>query len=437
MRKKFSALWYWVENLAQNNWICTGFLLLTVFWTFFSYDLPSVGLECLIIACLFLFLRVRKDKLIRLTIPALVLCLCALALLFFSGKLGERGFNAPISHTLKLIFLLFVQVAAFVMFNLKEAHHRGVLLFSFAVLFLSTAVSVYFVFFVDQYALRYFADRGFYQVFDFNQMYALPIVIASLACLVLAKAKSFLKALPYFVFLLLAVACCCLSLYATAMFLMAIGVGVAFLFSQFYRSPKRFWIITGVLVGSVALCLLFRQQVADLIYAFTEEMNWLIKARIRLVADMLLGTGYEGWYSLDRRNELAGYSISSFLSNPLFGIGYATYGYGTIGGHQEWYDMLGVFGIFGSAVFVGIMVLWSVWTFRKAKTVVDKASFLISLGLFVFLGFLNPVLNLPVLVAVFLIAPNISALPMEWAWVKESLSDAREKLAGLRRKGEK
>lgn len=428
------------ESVLMDWRIAYGLLLLAMMWIYISLDTPSVGMECLMIAGVLVAAYVRKEKQMVPVVGTLFICLCALMLLLFSGRSGERGFNAPIAHALKFVYLLFAHVMVVLMFRLKEYQRRNVMLVMMVVICISAGISLFYVTFVDVYAVRYFAERGFTQVVNFEQLYAIPFLVTAVVCLLLSKTRHIKQVLAYLPFVLLSILCVYFSLYTTALLLMVLGFGMAFLYSQFYRSPKRFWIIVGTIVLLIVLCFVFRQQVSDLLYAVTEKMNWLVKARIRSVVDMILGTSQENWYAPDRRNELAGYSLNTFLNNPVFGVGYGEYAYGVIGAHQEWYDMLGVFGVVGTVLFLGVMGVISVQTFRHAKTVVDKASFIICLTMFIVLGFLNPVLNLSVLVAVFVVAPNISALPLEWTWVsgsalrvKESVRNWRERL----QKGEK
>lgn len=410
------------EDMLTQKSIGFWVIALAMILVYCSVIELSLGLEFYVIAFVLMVIHLRKEPRMKFAATTFALSVTALAMLLFSGKFGEMTFNSPIHHALKFVNLFVVHILVILMFRMEDDQKLKIFAVLGGVVVLSTLISLYCILFMDEYAVRYFEERGFYQVFDFNQMYAVPFLATALGCYLMAKGEKKTSTVVYVVIFALMALCVVLSLYTTALLLLAMGLVLAFLFSQYHRSPKRFRIIMGVLIGLVAVCFLFRQQVADLVYAVTEPLNFLLRARLRSVADMILGTSGDNWYAPDRRNELAGYSLTAFSQHPILGVGYAGYEYGVIGCHQEWFDMLGVGGVVGMACFLAVMGVMTVQTFRNARTSVDKASFLICLVMFVVLGFLNPCLNLPVLIAVYIVAPNVSVLPIgNWAQMRDSL----------------
>ena len=67
------------------------------------------------------------------------------------------------------------------------------------------------------------------------------------------------------------------------------------------------------------------------------------------------------------------------------------------------------------AIVIAIVIIFLIRvTAKNTDNKIDLHSFYIAAILFVILGFLNPCLNLPVLIAVFVIAPNISLIFPWW-----------------------
>ncbi len=388
-------------------------VLLCGLTTYLSLNKMSLGTEYLIIGGLLAAYYHRTSW--KICVPSFAASCFAILSLMIVGRFGERGFNAPIGNALKFVQIFFViAVASAIM----RQGNRGKAIFmqaAMAVLMISCLISVYCTLFIDEYAIRYYLERGFWQAFDFNQIYAIPLIMPAAVYFTLERWKESGPAtkitMPILIVLLMVTVY--KSLYTFAMLLTLLMAVLAVMLWLKNHHPKiLLWICAAVILIYI-VCLIFRQPVSDFLFDLTEDMNWLVKARIRSVVDMLLGTEHENWYAPDRRDELADYSWKSFLANPVFGVGYKGYGYEVIGGHQEWVDMLGVWGVVGMILFVGMMA-YSFWcVFSNAKTSMDKNCMVLSASAFVVLGFLNPCLAVPQLMAVFVIAPNMSALSAE------------------------
>ena len=400
----------WIERLPLNYVV----ILVTMVVMYISLIKTSWGAECLFLALLLIgFNTLCERRTVILVMPTLLLCGIVLVLLVVSGRMGEVDFNAPIGHALKYVYILFTHAILNATSTLDNKKKRKVVILVFLTYIVSCLVSLYFVIFEDAYAIRYFEDKGFLYVLDFNQMYALPIIFAVVVCGIFSTMKNLKSVLVFLPFLIVSFVCICLSLYTTALLLTLLGCGLASLFALFYRSKKWFFITIGALFLIVLICVIFSQPVADLLYAMTEKLNWLVRARVRAVIEILFGTDHENWYAPDRRNELAGFSLATFYENPLIGVGYTGFGYEVIGNHHEWYDMLGTFGIVGVALFLVVILNMVIQVVNSANNLIDLGCFVIALVMLVVLGFLNPCLNIPVLLAVFVIAPNISTLVTE------------------------
>ena len=148
----------------------------------------------------------------------------------------------------------------------------------------------------------------------------------------------------------------------------------------------------------------------SVVIKLTANMNYVLQNRIRYVFQDILNVSSGISYNHERREELASYSLNTFKEHPLLGVGYSGYGYGVIGCHQEWPDMLGVFGLLGSIVVWGVIIRMIVVTYKGLTSREEKDLFLVLAAMFGILGFLNPCLGSPLLFALFVIAPNVKCL---------------------------
>ena len=342
-------------------------------------------------------------------LPFATVCALTTMLLELSGQAAVRGFNAPIIHTLKFIYLMFTVALSISINRFSKEQKKRVLKWVLISVLISTCISLYNVIFVDKYAIRYYETRGFTKVVDFSQFYAICLLLCVLFFAIVSyRGKT--RVFKYIVLSVIILACIGLSLYVTGVILTALGIVLAFAFNKYKenKSKAAIWAFVAILV--IIVIFVFGNSISDWIYNITEPLNWIMRDRIRSVADTVFRTDHNLVYSYDRRDELASYSLNTFRQHPLFGIGYSSYGYGVIGCHQEWQDMLGVFGIIGTATFAVLIAYISKKIVKSISNKTDIYAFYLALLLFVVLGFLNPCLSLPILCVVFVIAPNISAL---------------------------
>ena len=385
----------------------TYIIILTVmFVTFCSFCRGSFGMEYIILSIGLLMLNLSPKAIIEL-LPFILTSIVTLLLLFFSGQASVRGFNAPINHALKFVNLMFTAAVSIGMRNLPKKYKLFILRTVIFSIIISALNSLYYVIFVDKYAIRYYADRGFTTVVDFDQFYGICFVLCVLICALFLWNKGYKirKFVPVCIIMSLFV---CLSLYVTGLLICMLGVSIAFAIYMYLRNKRRAAVSAIMVMLALVIVLVFKNQISDFIYSITEPLNYILRDRLRSVADMVLRTDHNLAYSYDRRNELAGYSLNAFHQHPLFGVGYESYGYGVIGCHQEWQDMLGVFGTIGTSIFICLMIWFIKIVIKNVNNRADVYVFLMSFFLFFILGFLDPCLSLPVLFSVFIIAPNIS-----------------------------
>lgn len=381
-------------------------VLLSMFMVYFSFNNSSFGRVCIGLTII-LFLFNFKSEYYSQLIPFAIVCIIVLLLLVSSGRASERGFNASVNHSLKFIHLMFTVALSTAITKFPDKERHTILKWTILSILISTIISLYYVIRVDKYAIRYSAPRGFNMVIGFDQFYGVCIFLCILVFALLSWHKKF-KIGKYVFLCVILLICVGLSLFVTGVLLCGMGIGVAIAINKYSQSKRQTTLCAIGIIFALILVFVFSDQISDLIYKMTEPLNWILRDRIRNVADTIFRTDHNLVYSYDRRAELAGYSMDTFRKYPFFGIGYKGYEYGVIGCHQEWQDMLGVFGIFGMLLVVLLVVFHSRYIIKNITRKSDLYSFYMALLLFVVLGFLNPCLTPPVLCSVFIVAPNAS-----------------------------
>ena len=389
--------------------------LVSTFMIFFSFNNTSWGSVCIVATLVLIILNCRYDYLKPL-FPFVLVCGITMLLLFMSGRASERGFNAPVNNALKYIHLMFVVALSIAMKKMSRQERHTILKWTMVSLTISVLISLYYLLRVDIYAVRFSELRGFPMVIGFDQFYGLCMFLCVLFFTVISCKQGKNKT-KYIVLIIIWLACVGLSLLVTGLLLAVMGIALGLAVAKYNESKSKtiLWVIAIIILGFVVL--VFRTQISDWIYSITDSMNPFLKDRLRSVTDTLLRTDHNIAYSYDRREELAGYSMSTFRNHPLFGIGYKYYGYGIIGCHQEWQDMLGVFGLFGATVFVILMICHSRYLLKGMDNEIDKSAYFIALLVYIVFGFLNPCLTPPSLSVLFIVAPNASCIFPQRDWM--------------------
>lgn len=407
--------------LTQNKGrLITAYLAIIVicvalYIPFFGQE--SFGLEALIIPFALCLLLHFDFSLIKNLIPTFFMVVITMFMLVAAGRYGETGFNAPVNNVLKFVYIFFAMSVGLAVKTMTPIQRKKIILLTVLLILVSAAISLFYLITVNVYAVRGPADYGLVgKVMSFNQIYSVPIFIFIATFVLFAMWKEislFYKIcivliIGFFIFFIVK------SLFTTALILAIAGIIVGILASILYKSIKSFvklMFCVGVLIG---VMYIFSNEIANMLYDFVGIFQYTLRDRLIRVIDLIFNLDSGIKYSFDGRKELAQFSINSFMKHPLFGVMYFDYGYGIIGCHQEWADLLGTFGIVGTLVFLLTMVFNCKVMIDYSDKKIDKYCFIASIIIIFILGFLNPCLTSHSLFAAFVIAPNISCLTAKW-----------------------
>lgn len=381
------------------------FICLVMALTFTSLIHVSLGIEYIAIVALLVvtnYKHLDQDVLFWVVTMGLVLFM-----LLMSGRYGERGFNAPIYHALKFVNLAAAHTFAFIIAGFTRKQKRALIAITVLALCISVVFSVVYTLTVNEYAIRHSDDYGIAQIIDFNQSYSVVFLLCFSLVLMLFSRKKLIRIISLLL-VVLSILFLLVAMFTTALLMGILAIGLVLAISCWKKSKTSFLILLILVCILVYGVYLIADPLSDWLFEITSDMNWITRGRIQSVIDTILFTEHENPYTYDRRMELASYSIDTFKENPLFGVGYNGFGYGVIGSHQEWADMLGVFGICGTTVFALLMLLSIRKIYRQRLDTASFTAFTTSLILFIVLGFLNPCLNMPCLLMMFVIIPNLS-----------------------------
>ncbi len=228
----------------------------------------------------------------------------------------------------------------------------------------------------DDYYLTYYK----YNIGGFGFIYSLVVLHPLIVC-VLRRKNKVLAVL----FTLCSALCVFKSAYTTAA-LLFLASCVVYLFPLHGDMTKAKKWIRVIVIGLVFLLFL----ASDLLDALAEwDLLESSSEKLKDVAEILRsGSGPASGSSASAREEKYDLSIQAFLNSPIFGN--VPFGGVNSGGHSFLLDSMADWGIFG-AIMVVVMYL----SFRGAfKTVASGSSVyyfsVVSLGLAVVLGVLNP-----------------------------------------------
>lgn len=385
-------------------------LLLSSFWIFFFLNESSMGAEGFVLLIVLLLANLNYRSIRDVLFPTLLTAFFIISLLL-SGRFFERdSYNIPYKFVVKFVVYSFTTMCASAMYGLEIRQRRRVVLTALITVFVSCAVSFCYATFVVHFTIRTCMELEVTQMMTFDQLYAMPVLLPSLVFFY-AKYRRQMKHKVWYVLLLVTGFVFILgSMLATATILSIGGVAICFLMISFERGNKKAVVIATALFVAAVLFFLFREQLGELAYGLTENMNTALQGRLRRVFDIIFATQHKNAYSMDRRFELAEYSLDTFRLHPILGVGVGGIRYGVIGYHQEWPDLLGVCGIVGTVI---VMVSFTD-TFRRIKRRTsdrsDRRSFYLSCFILFILGWLDPCLGFPQMYSVMVILPNLSVL---------------------------
>lgn len=185
------------------------------------------------------------------------------------------------------------------------------------------------------------------------------------------------------------------ALYMTAIILMIVGVGLAFVYG--YSRPKQM-LITSLIA---AACISLYEFLPMLIEQFSPEGTNVLMKRFTEIDSILKGNDISDSQDFFSRIKLSLKSIDTFLENPILGIGWkSSYDFfelekAGVGSHAQWFDIFATYGIFALLIILYLQ--------KSASRIVRKNN--ITIVLFVILGFLNPCLQFTVVFATYCLIP--------------------------------
>lgn len=146
--------------------------------------------------------------------------------------------------------------------------------------------------------------------------------------------------------------------------------------------------------------------IGSTIVSFTQSSGSVLSDKLSQIGHFLMG-GQSIQYLTDGRFSRSSLSMSTFLHNPLTGIGWVTgfntnYELGLIGQHSEWIDSLGRFGVIGAGLYFTFLFKSIQETYQYKKKLYS------TIIVFVILGFFDPIRNFTVMFTIFFLVEMAS-----------------------------
>ena len=399
---------YKIKGIINNSSILELFLMIFCFVQFCSPLLDRFPLS-LGIVMITIMIIVSPSIDIRPLIVFFIL-LAIVVFRFYYSHSSEVGYFSPLNHLIKYIFLFEAMVCAQAFEELTIFGKRRILLTIMIGTIITNLISIYYTF-QDGLAIRY---RGLYGgnypgIIHFGQIFGVAILVTIMLLGLIFKDKSkSIGLFDYIIYLITLVTSLIMlsrSQLATPILLSILILGGTITF-VLQKKP-----LIKVIVVSVAVFLVFMWN--EILQKILEIISFLgsdvLKARVSAVINTLLQTGGVTT-SLDNRNAKINISLSTFKEHPLVGAGFSNFNGSTIGCHQDVYDILAVLGIIGILYLVFCFYVKSKDIVISKNNRITRICFGAGLLYFVVLGFLDPNLELSIVLAVFMIAPNITVL---------------------------
>lgn len=384
-----------VEKPRDLRLLLLGMYLVVIFCSLFQPI--QTGLHLLLFLTL---LILYADRIKFRTIIGIIIITGVNVLSYFIGENFSFGFWDPINFLMKYIAIFQVFVLYDIFISLTKSQKIKILNLIFISITITNLLSIYYNI-LDPLAIRYRSEQYLF-VINFNQFYALPILVPAILTKILFQKK--INALLTITFLSSIIVLLIGSLVTG----LVLGILSCFLvFILWVTKSSRFkQIITLFLIAG--LTLLIRLPLAGIIrkVANADIFSSLTSTKLLIAAGLL--EGEEATSTLDVRNDYKQAALNSFKEEPLFGIPYSEYRFGTISSHADWYDFLAMNGIVGIIALLIVFADFCRKIFINIKSEADFISFSVSLIIFIALGFLNPNFAISILITTFLISPNIT-----------------------------
>ena len=346
------------------------------------------------------------SKAINLSLVGILMFLFSFIRCAIAGQLNMEYYSTFQSVIQRYQLMVFTMVYIYVA-DLERDKKKKVFKLSAFSIFVTCVFSLFYVFFVDPQAIRNTQRDYLWGVGDFVLMYAMAIFSGPLLHLIMEKRKRHEKVLNYVILLgtmLLTIIMCNL---VTSVVVAAISIVLTYCIS---RKQKVLYIIFSA-VGVLLLSL--RKVFGELLYSLADKriFYWSTNNKIIAIANILSGVADKtNVDTITRRFMLAGFSLNSFKNNPIFGINWKDSKYGTIGGHMQWADDLGRYGIVGALICIPYYIYLCHYTSNYNKSTIVHDSMLSAWLVFFILGFLNPNLSGTILMIIFVVIPTFDSL---------------------------
>ena len=387
---------------------------------YFAIHFFSVLTEYDYVALEVLFLGIFIMCLPRITIPIIVggLLLLYTSIRFFCGHSNETGYFAPVYHLLKYFRFFMIPILQEVFTRFSDKRKKIFFVETIICGVLTSVISLYYVFAFDPLAIRYrgLAHSGqketvYKGIIRFSQVFSLSLFTLILFIILMQmqtiKKKKDKKNTKFIVVSSIAVISVMIvkGQLMTPLIVLCIASLIYYFLSQYRKISKFIFNILLVCIG-----LLIYKPILSRIYMIVRNNREnFIAMRLEAIISKLLGINAQS-SSLDNRMKKISISMSSFKYKPLFGIGYENFNGRTVGCHQDYWDILAVSGIFGFLLLMFVLIFICVKTTIKCKTDVEKRLFIAEFTAFIILGFLDPCLDITIILVVFVLAPNCSCM---------------------------
>lgn len=390
-----------MSNILEKSFdiklVILDIYFIVVYCSFFNIA-PKILQLSLFIALIIIF----ADKIkVRTIVGALVLGGIHIFSFLYAKNFGF-GFWDPINFIMKYIalFELFVIYDIFSSLeSVKKSHVLKITLFAISI---TNFISIYYNL-GDMYAIRYRPEQYSF-IINFNQFYALPILISTLT------SKILFKKAPSALLLTTLVSSIIVLLIGNLMTGLILGAFSVLLVMLLWLSKSNYINQLITILVTLLAAIFLRHPLANLLKKIsTWSLFSELAASKLLVAAEVLKSG-EITSTLSVRNDYKGSAISSFKEYPYFGLPYDKYRYGTISSHADWYDILAMNGFVGFTALLLVLIDLCIRIFKSISEQTDLISFIVAITVFSILGFLNPSFSVEILLMTFIVSSHITYL---------------------------
>ncbi|MGK0713956.1 hypothetical protein ACSHWF_06745 [Aerococcus urinaeequi] len=390
-----------MSNILEKSFdiklVILDIYFIVVYCSFFNIAPKSLQLS-LFIALIIIF----ADKIkVRTIVGALVIGGIHIFSFLYAKNFGF-GFWDPINFIMKYIalFELFVIYDIFSSLeSVKKSHVLKITLFAISI---TNFISIYYNL-GDMYAIRYRPEQYSF-IINFNQFYALPILISTLT------SKILFKKAPSALLLTTLVSSIIVLLIGNLMTGLILGAFSVLLVMLLWLSKSNYINQLITILVTLLAAIFLRHPLANLLKRISTWSLFSELAASKLLVAAKVLVGGEVTSTLSVRNDYKGSAISSFKEYPYFGLPYDKYRYGTISGHADWYDILAMNGFVGFIALLLVLIDLCIRIFKNISEQTDLISFIVAITIFSILGFLNPSFSVEILLMTFILSSHITYL---------------------------